>query len=257
LDFFVHDPARYGVQIFAVQKKIVTLQGKKKSNCLFTIEGASMMRFVLMLVTAIGIQITDAQTISYSSHVRPIFESYGCLGCHSGSEPSGNLILDSYSNVFDTGDHKPVVVPGDTNSVIVLKLKGTTFGARMPFGGGPMAPDDLNTIISWIKNGAVENSTSVRELEASGLIKTYELHQNFPNPFNPVTQIQFTIPVSGSVRLTLIDAAGKQIAVLIDREMKKGSYSYTLDASRLSSGVYFYRLQSANYSVTKKLVLTK
>jgi len=160
--------------------------------------------------------------------------------------------------VFSTGDHKPVVVPGDTNSVIVLKLKGIAgFGASMPKGGDAMAPNDLNTIIAWINNGAVENPTSVRDFPESGLIKTFELYQNYPNPFNPVTQIRFAIPVSGSVRLTLTDAAGKQIAVLIDRQMKAGSYSYTLDASGMSSGVYFYRLQSANYSQTKKLVLTK
>ncbi|MHB1049369.1 MAG: T9SS type A sorting domain-containing protein [Bacteroidota bacterium] len=213
-----------------------------------------MKRFALLMAAVIGIHLTHAQTISYSSHVRPLFESYGCLGCHGGTN---GLFLDTYASVFSTGNHAPVVVPGDTNSVIVLKLKGTTFGDRMPFGAGPMAPGDLNTIISWIKNGAVENPTSVRELQESGLIKTFELHQNYPNPFNPVTQIRFAIPVSGSVRMTLIDAAGKQIAILIDREMKRGSYSYTLDASRLSSGVYFYRLQSANYSVTKKLVLTK
>jgi hypothetical protein len=213
-----------------------------------------MNRFLSVLFAVVSIQMINAQTISYSSHVRPIFESYGCLGCHGGTN---GLFLDTYSSVFTTGNHAPVVVPGDTNSVIVLKLKGTTFGSRMPFGSDPMDPIDLNTIVTWIKNGAVENPTSVRELEESGLIKTFELHQNYPNPFNPVTRIRFTIPVSGSVRLTLIDAAGKQIAVLIDREMKRGSYSYTLDASRLSSGVYFYRLQSANYSQTKKLVLTK
>ena len=213
-----------------------------------------MKRYLSVLFAVVCIQTIEAQTISYSSHVRPLFQSYGCLNCHGGTN---GLFLDTYSSVFSTGNHAPVVVPGDTNSVIVLKLKGATFGDRMPFGGDPMDPNDLNTIMTWIKNGAVENSTSVRELPESGLIKTFELQQNYPNPFNPVTQIRFAIPVSGSVRLTLTDAAGKQIAVLIDRKMTAGSYSYTLDASRLPSGVYFYRLQSSNYSQTKKLVLTK
>lgn len=213
-----------------------------------------MNRFVPVLCIVVGLHMANAQTISYTSHVRPIFESYGCLGCHGGTN---GLFLDTYSSVFTTGDHAPVVVPGDTNSVIVLKLKGTTFGDRMPFGGSPMAPDDLNTIIEWIKNGAVENPTSVRESEETGVIKTFTLHQNFPNPFNPVTQIRFSLPVSGPVRLTLTDAAGRRIAVLIDREMKAGTYTYSLDASQLPTGVYFYRLHASQYSQTKKLVVTK
>jgi hypothetical protein len=212
------------------------------------------MRFVLMLVTAIGIQITDAQTISYSSHVRPIFNSYGCLGCHGGTN---GLFLDTYASVFTTGNNAPVVVPGDTNSVIVLKLKGTTFGDRMPLGGAPMAPGDLNTIILWIKNGAPENSTSVQDLNDAGLLTTFQLQQNYPNPFNPTTQIRFSLPTSGPVRLVLNDASGKEIAVLIDRYMSAGSYSYRLNASRFSSGVYYYRLQSSSNSMTKKLVLIK
>jgi hypothetical protein len=209
----------------------------------------------VLLFIVIALQLHHAQTISYSSHVRPIFDSYGCLGCHG---QSGSLTLETYSQVFSTGVHKPVVVPGDTNSVLVLKLKGTAgFGSRMPQGGEAMAAADLNTIVTWIKNGATENPTTVHNEVRSGVMPTYALHQNYPNPFNPATRIQFSIPKSGNVRLTLHDAVGKEIAALIDRDMNEGLFSYDLDASRLSSGVYMYRVVSGNILLTKKMMLIK
>jgi hypothetical protein len=209
---------------------------------------------VTLLLIIVG--TSESQTVSYSSHVRPIFDSYGCLDCHGGS---GGLFLGTYSQVFATGDHSPVVVAGDTNSVLVLKLKGTAgFGSRMPpQGGGAMAAADLNTIVTWIKNGALENPTTVRNEERGGVIPTYALYQNYPNPFNPATRIQFSIPKSGNVRMTLHDAVGKEIAVLIDRQMSEGAYSYDLDASRLPSGVYLYRIAAGNTLMTKKMMLIK
>jgi len=203
----------------------------------------------------VGVGISKSQTISYTSHVRPIFNSYGCLEYHGGS---GGLSLGTYSQVFTTGNNAPVVVAGDTNSVLIRKLKGTAgFGSRMPPGGGPMEPADLNTIIAWVKNGAVENPTTVRNEIRTGVLPTYELLQNYPNPFNPSTRIQFTIPTTGHVRLTLHDAVGKEVAVLIDRPMYEGSYAYDLDASRFPSGVYVYRLTSGKNLMAKKMMLIK
>lgn len=221
----------------------------------FTREGSMKYWFGCTVVILAAVQLQVAQTVSYSSDVRPIFESYGCLECHGGTN---GLFLGTYAQVFTTGNHQPVVVPGDTNSILVLKLKGTAgFGARMPQGGAPMAAQDLTTIITWIKNGAPENSTSVVRLNETPFLRTFELKQNYPNPFNPSTTIQFTVPVSGNVRLSMYDAAGKEIATLIDQSMDAGTYSYNFKASSLPSGAYFYRLETGNNTLTKKLILTK
>ena len=127
----------------------------------------------------------------------------------------------------------------------------------MPQGGDAMATVDLNTIIAWVKNGAPESSTSNVSVVDAGAIRTFELKQNFPNPFNPTTTIQFSVPVSGQVRLTLFDVIGKERATLIDQSMAAGSYQYHLNASTLPSGVYYYRLQSADAVLVKKLLLVK
>lgn len=211
--------------------------------------------YLIVALFFIGSLVSTAQSISYNSHAKPIFEKYGCLSCHGGS---GGLELGTFDQVFTTGNHKPVVVAGDTNSVIVKKLKGTAgFGSRMPQGGDPMVAADLNTIIAWIKTGAIENPTTNVNTVDAGVIKTFELHQNFPNPFNPATTIQFSVPISGQVRLTLFDALGKESSSLIDQSMDAGSYKYQLNASSMPSGVYFYRLQSAGSVLVKKLLLVK
>ncbi len=215
-----------------------------------------MKRIVLLLIiSAVICALASAQSVSYTTHAKPIFDKYGCISCHGGTN---NLFLEPYASVFSTGNHKPLVVAGDTNSVLIKKIKGTAgFGERMPQGGGPMDAADLNTLILWIKNGAIENpSTSVLD-NTAGVIPTFQLMQNYPNPFNPSTTIEFSVPRTGNVRLALYDELGKECAVLLDQAMESGSYSYRLNASTLPSGVYYYRIQSAGSSLVKQFLLLK
>ncbi len=85
----------------------------------------------------------------------------------------------------------------------------------------------------------------------------FSLEQNFPNPFNPATTFTFTLPSHSFVSLKVFDIVGKEVATVVSEEMLSGTYSRQWNASALSSGVYFYRLQAGSNSVTKKLVLLK
>lgn len=85
----------------------------------------------------------------------------------------------------------------------------------------------------------------------------YSLSQNYPNPFNPSTKIDFAIPVSGNVTVTVYDIIGRETATLLNKEMKAGSYTVDFNASKLSSGVYFYKIISGSYIETKKMILVK
>ncbi len=85
----------------------------------------------------------------------------------------------------------------------------------------------------------------------------YELHQNYPNPFNPSTTIKFAIPEATNVRLTIFNAIGEAVAVLIDTEKQAGSYTMNWNASHNASGIYFYRLETANFVSVKKMMLIK
>ena len=91
----------------------------------------------------------------------------------------------------------------------------------------------------------------------------FSLYQNYPNPFNPVTKIRFSIPAGGNMSrpvssvLTVYDALGKEVQVLVNEQLMPGSYEADFDGSRLSSGIYFYKLTSSVFSEMKKMVLVK
>lgn len=85
----------------------------------------------------------------------------------------------------------------------------------------------------------------------------YELSQNYPNPFNPTTNFEFKIADFGFVKLTIYDIMGKEVAVLINKEMNAGTYNVTFDASTLTSGTYFYKLEAGDFSETKKMLMIK
>jgi hypothetical protein len=83
------------------------------------------------------------------------------------------------------------------------------------------------------------------------------LNQNYPNPFNPVTQIAYSVPVTGHVALEVFNTLGQKVVTLFDGTRKAGKYVATFDGTGIAGGVYFYRLQSEDVSITKKLVLVK
>ncbi len=87
--------------------------------------------------------------------------------------------------------------------------------------------------------------------------ETYKLSQNYPNPFNPTTNIKFSIPTSGNVKLVVFDVLGREVTTLVNEMKTAGNYVVDFDASSLSSGVYFYTLESGNFTQTKKMLLVK
>jgi Concanavalin A-like lectin/glucanases superfamily/Secretion system C-terminal sorting domain len=85
----------------------------------------------------------------------------------------------------------------------------------------------------------------------------YKLEQNYPNPFNPVTNIKFSIPDRQFVTLKIFDVLGRHVGTLVKENMAAGNYVVDFDASRLSSGVYFYQLEAGSFFETKKMLLVK
>ena len=96
--------------------------------------------------------------------------------------------------------------------------------------------------------------TSV-EKGMTNLPEGYHLSQNYPNPFNPSTTISFSIPVKLFVSLKVFDSIGNEVATIFKGELSAGNHSKQWHATNMPSGVYFYRLQTDNLSITKKLIL--
>ncbi|MGH2575007.1 MAG: T9SS type A sorting domain-containing protein, partial [Ignavibacteria bacterium] len=80
---------------------------------------------------------------------------------------------------------------------------------------------------------------------------------NYPNPFNPLTNIKFSIPLESFVTIKVYDIIGKEIITLVEGPLKAGSYSVKFDGTDLPSGIYIYRIEAGNFKDTKKMVLVK
>ncbi|QQS37893.1 MAG: T9SS type A sorting domain-containing protein [Ignavibacteriales bacterium] len=99
--------------------------------------------------------------------------------------------------------------------------------------------------------------SGVEEDQLSSVPSDYSLSQNFPNPFNPSTKIQFSIPNSSEIKLSVYNILGQEVAVLVNGFRNAGTYEVNWEASDMPSGVYIYAIQSGNIFITKKMTLLK
>jgi hypothetical protein len=97
----------------------------------------------------------------------------------------------------------------------------------------------------------------ILNVENENLTFDYELVQNYPNPFNPTTRIRYQIPKPSFVTIKVFDVLGNEIKTLIKEEKIAGSYEIEFDGSALTSGIYYYRITSAEFLQTKKMILLK
>lgn len=116
---------------------------------------------------------------------------------------------------------------------------------------------NVNQILSITEQNTV---TGINDITSS-VPKDFQLSQNFPNPFNPSTQIQFSIKENSFVTLKVFDILGKEIATLVNKELGVGVYNYKFNTSNangeLTSGIYLYKLTAGNFTETKKMILLR
>jgi hypothetical protein len=125
---------------------------------------------------------------------------------------------------------------------------------------------DFEILTQTVENGLIicEDTLTIKcdrtlavELLPGSRPGSFRLHQNFPNPFNPVTTIMFDLPQRSDVILSLFDTHGRLVMDLASGEYEAGSWQITLDASALTSGTYHYQLRTPDYSETRSLILLK
>jgi predicted CXXCH cytochrome family protein len=201
-----------------------------------------------------------------------------CSKCHMPKTAKSAKSYDIHSHTFrvvspqKTLDHMGTTSPtnGHINSCAASCHRNPGATTNIPnLGVGTDATltnwrestDSLlaDTLWRWWQN---QNWTINVQQISSELPKGYDLYQNFPNPFNPITDIRFAIPKNGHVSIKIYDITGREVFELVNEELKAGTYSVKWNSmnnqgSFASSGVYFYRIISSDFVQTKKMILVK
>jgi len=171
---------------------------------------------------------------------------------------SGDMRLShkdrSQITITTNGDYSPQlhITKGEAGSVSgTLKVIGSDGSSnRYDLQGGQVIT------LPKAKTLNLTLETTLQEL-VSDLPQEFTLQQNYPNPFNPTTTIEYGLPSSAEVRLTVYNVMGQEVATLVNQQQSAGFHSVNFDASRLSSGMYLYRIEAGEFTQTRKLMLVK
>ncbi|MEO8210570.1 MAG: T9SS type A sorting domain-containing protein [bacterium] len=195
----------------------------------YYLDGGLIRNDSLIIYSSTDGGITYLRVAAYGANLN-LFESLSTTASQSNYVPS--LILGSHWGT------KSISIPVGTN-----KIK---FEAKSDYGNN-LYIDSIRLLDTLV---GISN-------ELNQIPDKYTLEQNFPNPFNPNTIIQYQLPASDFVSLKIFNILGKEVAVLVNEKQNAGTYSVEFDGSNLSSGVYFYRLQTEGFVETKRMALIK
>ncbi|MBK8550824.1 MAG: S8 family serine peptidase [Ignavibacteria bacterium] len=167
-------------------------------------------------------------------------EKFQSLSSGIGRQQAGGTAGRDVSNTIGSG---PYSIPAGGDITIAFALIAGTSLADLQ-ANCTAAKNKYNSIV-----GISNYNSQVPD--------KYSLSQNYPNPFNPVTNLEFGISKSGFVSLKIYDVLGKEVATLVNEKLSPGTYNYNFNASDLTSGVYFYKLESEGFAETKRMLLLK
>lgn len=178
-----------------------------------------------------------------------------CYGyCYA---PFINVVPDTTTDPFSGLPFEDPIslLPGQQDTMDVTVTAGTEGTAHVVIRIYDVnEPSRYTDADFWI----VATTTNIQQISTT--VEGYKLTQNFPNPFNPSTQINFSIPKNEKVNLKVYDMLGNEVASLLNNEtLSAGSYNYDFNAGsfNLTSGVYFYKLSTSEFTDIKKMMLIK
>jgi hypothetical protein len=194
----------------------------------------------------------------------------------------GSLVADTTHHMYDDGTHGDIV-PGDsiythvyyytTSDVIGQEFKFGIGGGDNEGGYGNNHIENIDDASSTFTLASQFGSidpvfyngwdfgcqcplTGVVD-EPNGRPESYKLGQNYPNPFNPTTKIEYNLPTESFVTLKVFNILGQEIVTIINEKQNPGNHTIQLEASKFTTGVYFYNLTAGNFVSTKKMVIIK
>ncbi len=189
-------------------------------------------------------------------------DNYGFWAIANGGD-SQFQIYDGFSKsekwkALSSGIGKAAAGPGDISEVTSAGPFSIPAGKSIYVAFAATAGTNLDELRTNIDNARnVYNSILANDTGGVQIPLTYHLSQNFPNPFNPGTKINYEIPEQGRVTIKVYDVLGKLVKTLIDEDKEPGNYSLKFYGDGLASGIYFYQLKVNSYTSTKKFVLLK
>ncbi|MCK9409391.1 MAG: T9SS type A sorting domain-containing protein [Bacteroidetes bacterium] len=201
----------------------------------------------------------DYTVVFYNTIVDTVIDAWAQFGVTQ--TPLNYKIFNSRNEQVKVLYDEPT---GGVHSIYLYENVGGTwrYTWSMAFIGDsiPMAGDTLSILMH--KGLSVYDSLRIDQPSAIAnttlqLPGTFQLHQNFPNPFNPTTTIRYALPYSVHVKLTIHDILGREVAVLVNDRQSAGWNDVLWNANGMASGIYFYRLQAGSYSESKKLLMVK
>ena len=175
---------------------------------------------------------------------------------------SGLSYNTNLQNIAITGDDKYAFVVGafeklvvslENDSVLETFTAGGTNVAANSDGSYFFVTDGYNGTVRVYKKQTLTGIKTKKNI----IVSDYRLYQNYPNPFNPSTIINYQLPKDGPVTLKIFNELGQEVKTLVNQYQSRGTYTVNFEASGLTSGIYFYKLQAGYFSSTKKMLLIK
>jgi hypothetical protein len=244
----------------------------------------------IMLIATRGVSGSTDDLVSYKLDMNDYSSQFAVISNGTGGaiprEPkivSPRYVNDDYRvsymmNIGSNPDHadsilfvESIKAPGNQwgmPSRVSLRTGGHIWRSKYSSVGIKLNSAD-NTLVFWSQdlggfgyvgselwctfNSGIPTGVEDKEITPSD----FSLSQNYPNPFNPTTEINYSIPAFRNVVIKVYDVLGKEVATLVNEEKPAGSYEVQFDASKLSSGIYLYKLQAGSFVKTKKMILMK
>lgn len=167
--------------------------------------------------------------------------------------PPYNYVASTGTN--ERGEYDLTVDPG---TYYIEFRTGNQFQYAQYYNNKTSLPADAVTVTLGQTVSNINANFVITSVEENRQVPTtLMLYQNYPNPFNPSTSIRFDLPMRSSVRLSVYNLLGQEVLRLVDNEMEAGVHTVSVDASRLASGMYIYRLMAAGVTISKKMSVMK
>ncbi len=165
---------------------------------------------------------------------------------------------DSIKVMFDPATPNPQKdssTVGDTSKNVKVALnngmrQGTYYLFYTVFN-----KDSANQTSLYYKT-RIHFTTEIRSVN-NEVTDNFNLYQNYPNPFNPTTKIKFDIPKQSDIKIIIFDAVGREVKNISQNNLNAGSYEYEFNGENLSSGIYYFKLQTQEFSKTMKMIMVK